>query len=61
MCECRLFLGEVHPLPGLLAGVVYYVTGEVGCIIYSFICLYLLELQNDGPNALLPFYCTKHL
>ena len=23
----------------------------VGCTIYSFICLYLLELQNDSPNA----------
>ena len=28
--------------------------GEVGCTVYSFI-LYLLELQNGTPNALLQF------
>ena len=37
------------------------VAGEVGCIIYSYICLYLLEQLNGSLNALTRFYCTMGL
>ena len=52
LCSLTPILLTVHLFP---------VTGEVGCTGYSFICLYLLELQNGSPNASLQFYGTKHL